>query len=51
LGHFRRRMGLVRFTLMVLLLLLLLALPLKMLLHWTLHVRYVVALPQWSINF
>ena len=56
LGHtvlagFRRRMGLVRFTIFIVLLLFMLALPLKMLLRWTFGVQYVVALPEWSLNF
>jgi len=51
LRHFRRRMGLVRFTLLAVLLLVMLALPLKMLLQWTLHLRYIVALPEYSLNF
>ncbi len=48
---FRRRMGWARFTLMMVLLLFMAALPLKMLLQWTLHLHYIVALPQWSFNF
>jgi hypothetical protein len=36
----------VRFTVMAVLLLLMFALPLKMLLQWTLHIRHVVALPE-----
>jgi hypothetical protein len=51
LGNFRRRMGLARFTLFMVLLLFMLALPLKMLLRWTLGVQYIVALPEWSLNF
>ena len=56
LGHtllrgFRRRMGWARFTLMTVLLLFMAALPLKMLLQWTLHLHYIVALPEWSFNF
>lgn len=42
---FRRRMGLVRFAVLIALLLLMFALPLKMLLQWTLHVRHVLAWP------
>jgi hypothetical protein len=48
---FRRRMGFMRFTLLAALLLLMLALPLKMLLQWTLHIRYIVALPECSLSF
>jgi hypothetical protein len=51
LGGFRRRMGLVRFTIFSVLLLFMLALPLKMLLRWTFGVQYIVSLPEWSLNF
>jgi hypothetical protein len=51
LRNFRRRMGVARFTLMMVLLLFMAALPLKMLLQWTLHLHYIVALPEYAFNF
>jgi hypothetical protein len=47
----RRRLGRARYVLMIVLLLLMFTLPLKMMLQWAWHVRYVVALPEWFFNF
>lgn len=51
LSDFRRRMGRWRFYLMAVLFLMMMALPLKMLLHWTANLSYVVSLPEWQLNF
>lgn len=51
LRGFRRRMGSVRLSILVTLLLLMGALWLMMLLHETLHVRHVVAMPEYFFNF
>ena len=56
LGHtllrrFRRPMGLVRYTIMILLLLMMFALPLKMILRWTLNLSYVLNMPEYNFNF
>jgi hypothetical protein len=56
LGHtllreFRRRMGLLRFAIMTLLLLMMFALPLKMVLRWTLNLSYLVSMPEYNLNF
>ncbi len=47
----RRAMGRWRYAVMVFLLLLMLALPLKMILVWTLHLSYVVDIPEYSLQF
>jgi hypothetical protein len=46
-----RQMGRGRYVVMVLLLLTMLALPLKMILHWTIHLSYVVNIPEYSFYF
>jgi hypothetical protein len=51
LGSFRRQMGFGRYTLMSLLLLMMLTLPLKMFLHWTLNLSYIVNMPEYFLNF
>ncbi len=51
---FRRffvKMGFVRFMLMANLLLFMAALPLKMVLRWTLNLKYIVAIPEYFLNF
>ncbi|MHC4402143.1 MAG: hypothetical protein ACYTG0_20945, partial [Planctomycetota bacterium] len=48
---FRRKMGLGRYTIMILLLLMMLALPLKMILRWTCQLSYVVSMPEYFFNF
>ncbi len=50
LGGLRRRMGRVRFAIMIFLLLLMLLLPLKMLLRWSVGLSYLVSIPEWSLN-
>jgi hypothetical protein len=40
----------VRFALMMFLLLMMLLLPIKMLGIWTLGLKYLVAIPEWSFN-
>src|SRR5688572_1899235 len=51
---FRRffvRMGFIRFMVMANLLLFMAALPLKMVLRWTLNLKYIVAIPEYFLNF
>ena len=48
--NLRRRMGLGRYTLMVLLLLLMMIVPLKMILRWSLKLSYVVSVPEYFFN-
>jgi hypothetical protein len=51
---FRRfflKMGFLRFMLMSNLLLLMAALPLKMVLRWTLNMKYIVSIPEYFLNF
>ncbi len=51
LRSFYQRMGLTRYTVMILLLLLMLMLPIKMVLRWTLNVSYIVSIPEYFANF
>jgi len=51
LRDFRRRMGLGGYTIMTLLLMMMLALPLKMILRWSLNLSYVVDIPEYSFKF
>ena len=51
LGDFRRRMGAARYTVMILLLLMMLALPLKMILRWTMNLSYILSMPEYLFNF
>ena len=45
------KMGFVRYMIMANLMLLMLSLPLKMVLRWTMNLRYIVAIPEISLNF
>lgn len=46
-----RQMGRARYVVMILLLLTMLALPLKMVLHWTVHLTYIVNIPEYFFYF
>ncbi len=48
---FFAKMGFVRFMLMANLLLFMAALPLKMVLRWTLNMKYIIAIPEFFLNF
>ena len=48
---FFAKMGFVRYMIMANLMLLMLTLPLKMILRWTLNLRYIVSIPEFSLNF
>jgi hypothetical protein len=53
-GFFRGlfvRMGFVRFMLMTNLLLVMLLLPIKMFLRWTVNLKYLIAIPEYFLNF
>jgi hypothetical protein len=45
------KMGFLRYMLMANLLLFMAALPLKMVLRWTLNLKYIVAIPEYFLNF
>ncbi len=47
---FYKRMGFVRFNILCMLLLTMLSLPIKMVLRWTLNLKYVVAIPEFFFN-
>ncbi len=49
--RFYRQMGKGRYTIMVLLFLMMIMLPVKMILHWTLHLSYIVSIPEYLLNF
>jgi hypothetical protein len=51
LGRLRRRTTFGRYAVLSFLSLMLLAVPLKMILHWTLHLSYVVGIPEYNLNF
>ena len=48
---FFAKMGLVRYLVMSNLMLLMLTLPLKMILRWTLNLKYIISIPELSLNF
>jgi hypothetical protein len=48
---FFRRMGLIRFMTLATLLLFMAALPVKMVLRWTLNLKYIIAIPEYFLNF
>ncbi len=47
---FYKRMGFIRFNLLVFLMLSMMCLPIKMILRWTLNLKYLVAMPEWFLN-
>ena len=49
--QFFAKMGFVRYMIMANLMLLMLSLPLKMILRWTLNLKYIVSIPEFSLNF
>ncbi|MBU6275321.1 MAG: hypothetical protein KGQ61_01660 [Planctomycetes bacterium] len=48
---FFAKMGFIRYMVMSNLMLLMLSLPLKMILRWTLNLKYLVSIPEFSLNF
>jgi hypothetical protein len=48
---FFAKMGFLRYMIMANLMLLMLTLPLKMILRWTLNLKYIVSIPEFSLNF
>ena len=48
---FFAKMGFIRYMVMANLMLLMLTLPLKMVLRWTLNLKYIVSIPELSLNF
>jgi hypothetical protein len=45
------KMGFIRYMIMANLMLLMLSLPLKMVLRWTMNLKYILSLPEISLNF
>ena len=48
---FFAKMGFIRFMLLANLLLFMVALPLKMMLRWSFNLKYIVAIPEYFLNF
>ena len=51
---FRRffvKMGFMRYMLMATLLLFMMSLPIKMVLRWTVNLKYIIAIPEYFLNF
>jgi len=48
---FFAKMGLIRYMLMSNLLLLMISLPLKMVLRWTINLKYIISIPEYFLNF
>lgn len=49
--RFLARMGFIRYMVMINLLLFMVALPLKMILRWSFNLKYIVAIPEYFLNF
>ncbi len=49
-GYFAK-MGLIRYMIMSNLMLLMLTLPIKMILRWTFNLKYLISIPEFSLNF
>jgi len=47
---FYKRMGLIRFMVMSNLFLLMMLLPIKMVLRWTINLKYLIAIPEYLLN-
>ena len=45
-----RQMGMIRFSVMVMLLLTMLLMPIKMVLRWTMNLHYIVGITEWFLN-
>jgi hypothetical protein len=49
--NFYARMGFIRYMVMTNLLLFMLALPIKMVLRWSFNLKYLIAIPEYFLNF
>jgi hypothetical protein len=49
--NFYQRMGFVRYMVLANLLLFMMALPIKMILRWTINLKYLIAIPEYFLNF
>jgi hypothetical protein len=49
--NFYRRMGFIRYMVLANLLLFMMALPIKMVLRWTINLKYLIAIPEYFLNF
>ncbi len=46
-----QRMGFIRFMVMANLMLFMASLPIKMVLRWVFNLKYIIAIPEWFLNF
>ena len=51
LRNFYQRMGFIRFMVLANLLLFMMALPIKMVLRWSFNLKYLIAIPEYFLNF
>ena len=51
LRKFFVKLGFVRYMILSNLLLLMMTLPIKMVLRWTLNLKYIIAIPEYFLNF
>ena len=49
--NFYAKMGFIRYMVMTNLLLFMMALPIKMVLRWSFNLKYIIAIPEWFLNF
>ena len=49
--HLFIRMGFIRYMVMTNLLLIMVLLPIKMLLRWTVNLKYFISMPEYMLNF
>ncbi|MEQ8838582.1 MAG: hypothetical protein RID07_17390, partial [Lacipirellulaceae bacterium] len=49
--RYYQKMGFIRFMLMANLLLLMASLPIKMVLRWVVQLKYLIAIPEYFLNF
>ncbi len=45
------KMGFFRYMVMANLLLFMMSLPIKMVLRWTVNLKYLISIPEWFLNF
>jgi hypothetical protein len=48
---FYKKMGFIRFMILAMLLLFMMALPIKMVLRWVFNLKYLIAIPEYFLNF
>jgi len=51
LKNFYQKMGFIRYMVLANLLLFMMALPIKMVLRWSFNLKYLIAIPEYFLNF